>query len=85
MEKVPTAEVKRRTKKLTDLFLSYEPYSGREGQQFKVLVTEVSHDNLHYVGHNKAYEQVCTIIFIFFNRIILSHLNENIGLDDAFV
>lgn len=58
MERIPANLVKKRTKRLTDLFYSYEPYKGREGQIYMVLVTEVSYDKLHYVGHNKSYEQV---------------------------
>ncbi|CAB3363624.1 Hypothetical predicted protein [Cloeon dipterum] len=58
MERVPPAEVKRRTKKLTDLFLSYEPYSGCKGKTYKALVTELSHDKQHYVAHNKSYHQI---------------------------
>ncbi|KAH8297112.1 hypothetical protein KR044_004929, partial [Drosophila immigrans] len=58
MERIPANLVKKRTKRLTDLFYSYEPYAGREGQEYTVLVTEISHDKLHYVGHNKSYEQV---------------------------
>ncbi|EDV90416.1 GH23519 [Drosophila grimshawi] len=58
MERIPANLVKKRTKRLTDLFYSYEPYAGREGQLYTVLVTEISHDKLHYVGHNKSYEQV---------------------------
>ncbi|KAF4527796.1 hypothetical protein B566_EDAN016381 [Ephemera danica] len=44
-----------------ELFLSYEPYAGREGDTLPVLVTEVSHDGEHYVGHTKNYEQVGTL------------------------
>lgn len=58
MERIPANLVKKRTKRLTDLFNSYHPYAGREGMVYKVLVTEVSHDKIHYVGHNKSYEQV---------------------------
>ncbi|GLH02026.1 Threonylcarbamoyladenosine tRNA methylthiotransferase [Gryllus bimaculatus] len=58
MPKVPTQEVKKRTKQLWELFQSYLPYSGREGEIHNILVTEVSHDKKHYVGHTKAYEQV---------------------------
>ncbi|EDV36760.1 uncharacterized protein Dana_GF11786 [Drosophila ananassae] len=58
MERIPANLVKKRTKRLTDLFYTYEPYSGRVGQIYTVLVTEISHDKLHYVGHNKSYEQV---------------------------
>ncbi|XP_043494487.1 threonylcarbamoyladenosine tRNA methylthiotransferase [Polistes fuscatus] len=58
MRRVPTQEVKQRTKRLTELFHSYQPYDHKIGQIEKVLVTELSHDKLHYVGHNKFYEQV---------------------------
>ncbi|EDV55626.1 threonylcarbamoyladenosine tRNA methylthiotransferase [Drosophila erecta] len=58
MERIPANLVKKRTKRLTDLFYSYEPYAKRVGEIYTVLVTEVSHDKLHYVGHNKSYEQV---------------------------
>lgn len=58
MTKVPTQQVKARTKKLTELFYSYEPYGKQVGELCNVLVTEVAHDKLHYVGHNKFYGQV---------------------------
>lgn len=58
MPRVPTQEVKKRTKKLTDLFHSYEPYGHKVGEVYQVLVTEISHDKKYYVSHNKFYEQV---------------------------
>ncbi|XP_026463512.1 threonylcarbamoyladenosine tRNA methylthiotransferase-like [Ctenocephalides felis] len=58
MQRIPANEVKKRTKKLTNLFNTYEPYSHKLGEVQEVLVTEVSHDNKHYVGHNNYYEQV---------------------------
>lgn len=58
MERIPANQVKKRTKRLTDLFYSYEPYNHRIGEFHTVLVTEVSYDKKHYVGHNKYYEQV---------------------------
>ncbi|XP_014489466.1 PREDICTED: threonylcarbamoyladenosine tRNA methylthiotransferase [Dinoponera quadriceps] len=58
MPRVPTQQVKARTKKLTELFYSYEPYEEEVGKLCHVLVTEVAHDKLHYVGHNKFYGQV---------------------------
>ncbi|XP_017837382.1 threonylcarbamoyladenosine tRNA methylthiotransferase isoform X2 [Drosophila busckii] len=58
MTRIPANLVKQRTKRLTELFYSYEPYAERVGQLYTVLVTEISHDKLHYVGHNKSYEQV---------------------------
>lgn len=58
MLRIPAHLVKKRTKRLTDLFNSYHPYSGREGQVYNVLVTEISHDKLHFVAHNRYYEQI---------------------------
>ncbi|XP_012252342.2 threonylcarbamoyladenosine tRNA methylthiotransferase [Athalia rosae] len=58
MPRVPARDVKKRTKKLSDFFHTYEPYAHEVGQVQQVLVTEISHDKKHFVGHNKAYEQV---------------------------
>ncbi|KAH0548943.1 threonylcarbamoyladenosine tRNA methylthiotransferase [Cotesia glomerata] len=58
MPKVPTQLVKKRTKKLSEFFQSYEPYGHKVGEIQRVLVTEISHDKKHFVGHNKFYEQV---------------------------
>ncbi|XP_057331761.1 threonylcarbamoyladenosine tRNA methylthiotransferase [Microplitis mediator] len=58
MPKVPTKLVKRRTKELSDFFQSYEPYGHKVGEVQRVLVTEISHDKKHFVGHNKFYEQI---------------------------
>lgn len=58
MPKVPAQQVKTRTKRLSEFFQSYEPYGHKIGLVQRVLVTEVSHDKRHYVGHNKFYEQV---------------------------
>lgn len=58
LQRIPAQEVKSRTKKLTELFYTYEPYNKKIGELQEVLVTEVSHDKKHYVGHNKFYEQV---------------------------
>lgn len=58
MQRVPTQEVKRRTKRLSQLFESYFPYENRVGCHYDVLVTEIAHDKIHFVGHNQFYEQV---------------------------
>lgn len=59
MRMIPTQQVKKRTKRLSEFFQSYSPYdSKRIGLVQDVLVTELSHDKKHYVGHNKFYEQV---------------------------
>ncbi|KFM83071.1 CDK5 regulatory subunit-associated protein 1-like 1, partial [Stegodyphus mimosarum] len=58
MKRVPGKEVKIRTKMLSDYFQSYTCYDKNVGSIQEVLVTEISHDKLHFVGHNKFYEQV---------------------------
>ncbi|CAH1155647.1 unnamed protein product [Phaedon cochleariae] len=58
MPKVPTQEVKKRTKMLTELFHSYQPYDHKLGDVHEVLATEISHDKKHYVAHNEYYQQV---------------------------
>jgi threonylcarbamoyladenosine tRNA methylthiotransferase CDKAL1 len=58
MKRIPADQVKTRTKRLTDLFYTYEPYGHKLDEIQEVLVTEISKDKKHYVGHNKFYEQV---------------------------
>lgn len=58
MPKVPPQQVKQRTKKLSEFFQSYEPYGHKIGEIQNILITEISHDKKHFVGHNKYYEQV---------------------------
>lgn len=58
MKRIPANLVKTRTKRLTYLFNSYEPYSNRVGKEYVALVTDISHDKNYYVGHNKFYEQI---------------------------
>ena len=58
MKRIPTQEVKGRTKRITELFHSYLPYSERIGRVYRVLCTETSHDGNYYVAHNEFYEQI---------------------------
>ncbi|CRK99114.1 CLUMA_CG012085, isoform A [Clunio marinus] len=58
MRRIPANQVKQRTKRLTDLFYTYEPYINNLGKEYEVLVTEISHDKKHFVGHNQFYEQI---------------------------
>lgn len=58
MKRIPANLVKTRTKRLTDLFNSYEPYAKRVGTEYTALVTDISHDKKYYVGHNRFYEQI---------------------------
>ncbi len=52
--------MKRRSRELSQLFQSYQPYDHKLGQRQTVLVTEESHDHVHLVAHNKYYDQVCS-------------------------
>lgn len=58
MERIPAQQVKERTKRLTELFNSYLPYTAKIGEVQEVLVTDVSHDRKYFVAHNIHYEQV---------------------------
>ena len=58
MKPLPSQICKQRTKTLTDFFYSYEPYRDRVGVRYSILVTDLSHDKYHYVGHNDYYEQI---------------------------
>jgi len=58
MQRIPAQDVKKRTKRVSELFQSYHPYTHKLNEIQDILVTEISHDKLHYVGHNKCYDQV---------------------------
>ncbi|KRZ71675.1 Threonylcarbamoyladenosine tRNA methylthiotransferase [Trichinella papuae] len=59
LKRLDTAVVKDRTRRMTQLFNSYEPYQNRVGLKYQVLITERSFRGDDYlVGHNKFYEQI---------------------------
>ncbi|XP_073487242.1 threonylcarbamoyladenosine tRNA methylthiotransferase [Aquarana catesbeiana] len=58
MVQVPAHVKKQRTKELSQLFHSYNPYDHKVGEKQQVLVTEESFDHQYYVAHNCFYEQV---------------------------
>merc|ERR1712136_182707 len=58
MQQIDRKIIKKRTKRLAELFQSYTPYDHQLGKEQTILITEVAHDGKHYVGHNKFYEQV---------------------------
>lgn len=58
MEQVPAQVKKQRTKDLSRIFHSYNPYDHKIGERQQVLVTEESFDSKFYVAHNRFYEQV---------------------------
>ncbi|TDH73617.1 hypothetical protein CCR75_004738 [Bremia lactucae] len=59
MKRVPTQVVKDRSRRLTKLFETFDPYSHMVGRTFKVWVnTEVSDDKKYTVAHTKNYTKV---------------------------
>ena len=58
MRQIPGQSIKKRTAAMSAMFKSYHPYKGRKGKIYDILVTDVSFDKKHYIGHNKNYEQV---------------------------
>ena len=59
MKRIPTQIVKNRSRKLTTMFESFDPYRALPGQRMKVWFnTEVSNDGRHSVGHTKGYVKV---------------------------
>ena len=58
IKRIPTQIVKGRSRRVTEIFESYQPYQGREGNIYDVLVTEESTDKRYWVGHNQFYEQI---------------------------
>ena len=63
MKQISTIERKRRTKVMSELFHSYSTHENKVGQTHQVLFTEISHDSLSNVSHNKFYDQVRKAIF----------------------
>ncbi|KAL5965053.1 Threonylcarbamoyladenosine tRNA methylthiotransferase [Taenia solium] len=49
MRKATTAAVKKRTRKLHDLFWTYRPFADRVGRRYRVLITETSTDGKYWV------------------------------------
>lgn len=62
MKRLPTDAVKARSRRLTKLFESFDPYSHYVTTPYKVIRvwfdTEISNDGGHSVGHSKNYIKV---------------------------
>lgn len=58
LTRIPTEEVKRRSRECTSLFESYRCYDSAMGERYSVLVTENSTDSRYFVGHDDYYRQV---------------------------
>eukprot|EP01100_Stratorugosa_tubuloviscum_P012829 TRINITY_DN618_c1_g2_i4.p1 TRINITY_DN618_c1_g2~~TRINITY_DN618_c1_g2_i4.p1 ORF type:complete len:658 (-),score=284.40 TRINITY_DN618_c1_g2_i4:33-2006(-) len=58
MKRVPTSEVKQRSRELTKLFDSYQPFNHLVGTRQRVWITEYATDGVKLVGHTKSFIQV---------------------------
>ncbi|KAJ3272234.1 hypothetical protein HDV01_005888 [Terramyces sp. JEL0728] len=58
MKRVPTQEVKKRSRRATAFFESYTSYDSYLGKEVEILITEASSDGNNYIGHDKFYHQV---------------------------
>ena len=58
MPRIDTKIVKDRSRRATTLFNSYGGDESLLGKEINILVTELSADNNHFVGHDKCYRQV---------------------------
>jgi len=61
MKKVPSTIVKKRSRELTSVFESFNPYQGMEGRIERIWITEIATDGIHLVGHTKGYIQVLVV------------------------
>ena len=50
MKKVPSNEVKKRSRELTSVFESFSPYQGMEGKVERIWITEIATDGVHLVS-----------------------------------
>lgn len=49
MKKVPSKEVKKRSRELTSVFEGFTPYHGMEGKIERIWITEIAADGIHLV------------------------------------
>lgn len=72
MKRVPTGEVKKRSRKLTSLFESFSPYQDLEGSVVRVWVTDVAADGIHLVC--RSLQECSGLNFYISNQWLLLHL-----------
>eukprot|EP01052_Picozoa_sp_SAG31_P021993 SAG31_NODE_1728_length_7428_cov_2.495975_8_plen_225_part_00 len=58
MKQQNTQIKKSRSREVSKLFQSYQPYTDMVGSRHRVLVTDVASDGKKLVGHNKMYNQI---------------------------
>ena len=70
MKKVPSNEVKKRSRELTSVFESFSPYQGMEGKVERIWITEIATDGVHLVS---AYQFLSLIAdYMFMPRVKLT-------------
>lgn len=52
MKKVQSKIVKQRSRELTSVFEAFAPYTGMEGKEERIWITEVATDGIHLVSAN---------------------------------
>ncbi|XBI92368.1 hypothetical protein VPH35_029445 [Triticum aestivum] len=63
MKKVPSIEVKKRSRELTSVFEAFSPYEGLKGKVERIWITEIATDGVHLVSVIEApivYNQYCS-------------------------
>jgi hypothetical protein len=50
MKKVPSIEVKKRSRELTSVFEAFSPYEGLKGKVERIWITEIATDGVHLVS-----------------------------------
>ena len=63
MKKVPSNEVKKRSRELTSVFESFSPYQGMEGKVERIWITEIATDGVHLVSA-KVHTNSCQLSLI---------------------
>lgn len=59
MKKVPSTIVKKRSRELTCVFESFNPYNGMEGRIERIWITEIATDGIHLVCE---LSDLCTLL-----------------------
>lgn len=64
MKKVPSVEVKKRSRELTSVFESFSPYQGMEGKVERIWITEIATDGVHLVSVSLLLAILSLMVFV---------------------
>jgi hypothetical protein len=64
MKKVPSVEVKKRSRELTSVFESFSPYQGMEGKVERIWITEIATDGVHLVSVSLLLAILSSMVFV---------------------